>query len=442
MNAIFNFLSSPLKQPAERPPPSSMPLTASRPSLSPREQRLAKRAADRFSEPAGRSPRSRLSNVSLASTDHDNTAEISVVSRRRETIAMAPPLSVKKKRISTSTRSSPIHKPSKSNGSRVASSPAVRSSPRGRESAEGSPASLPKRVSHIAPSPAVRSSPRTRESIGAPPALASSPASVPKRVSRVASSPAVRSSPRTRESAELGTPASIPVSRSSETKSPRKSSRAPRATRPQTNGTERTLEEQPEEVHLEEEEEEVEEDRLYEFVRIADHRWVEDEKKENMIELLIQWKDGENSWVSEELLHTDNRQALFAYWRSQPGGRPKNPEDDDVYQVFAIRKHRVRNGVPQVLVEWLGYDTPENTWENQDSIEEAAPKLVDAYFDQVKGKAKIPAKTKSQAKSQPKSKARPKAPAKTKASAPAKTKAQAKTPARGVTRSSARVSKR
>ncbi|KAF5588114.1 chromo domain-containing protein [Fusarium pseudocircinatum] len=434
MNAIFNFLSSPLKQPAERPPPSSMPLTASRPSLSPREQRLAKRAADRFSEPAGRSPRSRLSNVSLASTDHDNTAEISVVSRRRETIAMAPPLSVKK-RISTSTRSSPIHKPSKSNGSRVASSPAVRSSPRGRESAEGSPASIPKRVSNIASSPAVRSSPRTRESAGGPPALASSPASVPKRVSRVASSPAVRSSPRTRESAELGTPASIPASRSSETKSPRKSSRASRATGPQTNGTEKTLEEQPEEAHFEEE---VEDDRQYEFVRIADHRWVKNEKQENVIELLIQWKDGENSWVSEELLHTDNRQALFAYWRSQPGGRPQNPEDEGVYQVFAIRKHRVRNGVPQVLVEWLGYDATENTWEDQDSMEEAAPKLVDAYFDQVKGKAKIQAKTKSQTKSKPK----PKAPAKTKAPAPAKTKAQAKTPARGVTRSSARVSKR
>ncbi|KAF5715397.1 chromo domain-containing protein [Fusarium mundagurra] len=437
MNAIFNFLSSPLKQPAERPPPSSMPLTASRPSLSPREQRLAKRASDRFSEPAGRSPRSRLSNVSLASTDDDNTAEISVVSRRRETIAMAPPLSVKK-RISTSTRSSPIHKP-KPNGSRVASSPAIRSSPRGRESAEGSPASIPKRVSHVASSPVVRSSPRTRESAGGPPAFASSPASVPKRASRVASSPAVRSSPRRRESAELGTPASIPVSRSSETKSPRKSSRASRVKVPQTNGTEKTLEEQPEEPHFEEE---AEDDRKYEFERIADHRWVENEKKEKEIELLMQWTDGETSWVSEELLHTDNRQALFAYWRSQPGGRPTNPEDDDVYRVFAIRKHRVRNGVPQVLVEWLGYDTPENTWEDQDSIEEAAPKLVDAYFDQVKGKAKIPAKAKSQTKSKPKSKAKPKAPVKAKAPAPAKTKAQAKTPARGVTRSSARVSKR
>ncbi|KAL7764806.1 hypothetical protein ACKLNR_005951 [Fusarium oxysporum f. sp. zingiberi] len=374
MNAIFNFLSSPLKQPAERPPPSSMPLTASRPSLSPREQRLAKRAADRFSEPAGRSPRSRLSNVSLASTDHDNTAEISVVSRRRETIAMAPPPSVKK-RISTSARSSPIHR-RKSNGSvsRVASSPAVRSSPRRRESAELG---------------------------GFSPAFATSPASTPKR--------GINGVSRTSE----------------EAKSPRRSSRASRVTEPQSNSKaqrEKTPEEQPEEAHSEEEEAQVDEER-HEFDSITDHRWAENE-----IELRMQWKDGESSWISEELLHTDNPQALFAYWRSQPDGRPKNPEDDEVYQVFAIRKHRVRKGVPQVLVEWVGYGASENTWEDQDYIESVAPKLVDAYFDQVKGKGK------SQTKSKPKSTAKPKA--------PAKTKAQAKTSARGVTRSSARVSKR
>ncbi|KAF4957934.1 hypothetical protein FGADI_2763 [Fusarium gaditjirri] len=377
MNAIFNFLSSPLKQPAERPPPSSMPLTASRPSLSPREQRLAKRASDRFSEPAGRSPRSRLSNVSLASSDHDNTAEISVVSRRRETIAMAPPPSVKK-RTSTSARSSPIHKP-KSNGSisRVASSPAIRSSPRRRETAELGEFS---------------------------PAFATSPSSIPKR--------GVNGVSRTSE----------------EVKSPRRSSRGSRVTEePQTNSKaqkEKMPKEQPQEVQPEEEE--AQDDEQYEFDSITDHRWAENE-----IELRMQWKDGESSWVSEELLHTDNPQALFAYWRSQPDGRPKNPdEDDDIYRVFAIRKHRVRKGVPQVQVEWLGYDSSENTWEDQDYIETVAPKLVDAYFDQVKGKAKIPAKSQTKSKAKPKPKA------------PAKAKAQTKTSTRGVTRSSARVSKR
>ncbi|CVK98165.1 uncharacterized protein FMAN_12240 [Fusarium mangiferae] len=433
MNAIFNFLSSPLKQPAERPPPSSMPLTASsRPSLSPREQRLAKRAADRFSEPAGRSPRSRLSNVSLASTD-DNTAEISVVSRRRETIAMAPPLSVKK-RISTSTRSSPIHKP-KSNGSvsRVTSSPAVRSSPRRRESAElgeSSPAliaaspAFPKRVSRVATSsPAVRSSPRARESAGGPPAFTSSPASIQRGINGVSRSSEAAESPRR------------------STRGLRVTEPEPKANTPKAQKEKKKSEEQPEEAHFEEEEEaQVEDDKRYEFVRITDHRWAEGEDE---IELLMQWKDGETSWISEELLHTDNRQALFAYWRSQPNGRPKNPNDDDeIYHVFAIRKHRVRNGTPQVFVEWLGYDASENTWEDQDYIEGVAPKLVDAYFDQVKGKGKIQVKPKSQAKSSTKSKAKPKAPARTKAPAPAKSKAQAKTSARGVTRSSARVSKR
>ncbi|KAF5625555.1 chromo domain protein [Fusarium sp. NRRL 25303] len=411
-----------------------MPLTASsRPSLSPREQRLAKRAADRFSEPAGRSPRSRLSNVSLASTD-DNTAEISVVSRRRETIAMAPPPSVKK-RISTSTRSSPIHKP-KPNGSvsRVTSSPAVRSSPRRRESAElgeSSPAliaaspALPKRVSRVATSsPAMRSSPRARESAGGPPAFTSSPASIQRGINVVSRSSEAAESPR-RSTRGLRVTESEPKANTPKAQKEKK----------------KKSEEQPDEAHFEEEEEaQVEDDKRYEFVRITDHRWADGEDE---IELLMQWKDGETSWISEELLHTDNRQALFAYWRSQPNGRPTNPEND-VYHVFAIRKHRVRNGIPQVFVEWLGYDASENTWEDQDYIEGVAPKLVDAYFDQVKGKGKIQAKSKSQAKSNTKSKAKPKAPAKTKAPAPApaKSKAQAKTSARGVTRSSARVSKR
>jgi hypothetical protein len=58
MNALFNFLSSPLKQPAERPPPPTMPLTASKSkTYSPRErQRLNQRAMDRYTEPEGRSP--------------------------------------------------------------------------------------------------------------------------------------------------------------------------------------------------------------------------------------------------------------------------------------------------------------------------------------------------------------------------------------------------
>ncbi|KAF4343661.1 chromo domain protein [Fusarium beomiforme] len=381
MNAIFNFLSSPLKQPAERPPPSSMPLTASRPNLSPREQRLAKRAADRFSEPEGRSPRTRLSNVSLASSDHDNTAEISIISRRRETITMPPPST--KKRISTSTRSSPIYKQKTSASvSRVASSPAIRSSPRRRTSVE------------------LGSSPPT--------SYTRSPAATPKSVTNG-------------------------VAQRSETKSPRRSSRASRVAEPQTNGKphkektpeveqpEEQPEEQPKEEQYQEESAQDDEDKLYEFESIANYRWVKDK-----IELRIQWTDGDNTWIPEEVLHEDNPQALFAFWRSKPHGRPNNPAQGDIYQVFAVRKHRVRKGNPEVLVEWVGYESSENTWESQEYIKEVAPQILDAYFEKAKGKRQV--------KSKPKAKAKPKA--------PAKTRAPAKTSTRTGTRSSGRITKR
>jgi hypothetical protein len=201
-------------------------------------------------------------------------------------------------------------------------------------------------------------------------------------------------------------------------------------TEPQTNGKpqkEKTPEEQPEEkpqeVQSEEEAAQDDDDKEFEFESIADYRWAK-----NKIELRIQWTDGDNTWIPEELLHADNPEALFAYWRSQPQGRPNL--QGDIYQVFAIRKHRVRKGVPEVMVEWVGYDNSANTWEAQDYIEEVAPQHVEAYFDKVKGKGK----GKVQAKSKPKSKPKPKA--------AAKTKVQAKTSARGGTRSSSRVTKR
>ncbi|KAF9775674.1 hypothetical protein IL306_006225 [Fusarium sp. DS 682] len=311
---------------------------------------------------------------------------ISIISRRRETITMPPPNT--KKRISTSTRSSPIHKQKPSASvSRVASSPAIRSSPRRITSVE------------------LGSSPPT--------SFTRSPAATPKSVPNG-------------------------VLRRSETKSPRRSSRASRVAEPQTNGkphkektpkeeqSEEQSEEQPEEEQSQEEQPQEEsakddDDKKFEFKSIANYRWVKDK-----IELRIQWTDGDSTWIPEEILHEDNPEALFAYWRSKTHGRPNNPSQGDIYQVFAVRKHRVRKGNPEVLVEWVGYDSSENTWESQKYIEEVAPQIVDAYFEKAKGKRQV--------KSKPKGKAKPKAPAKSRAPAKASTRTS--------TRSSARVTKR
>jgi hypothetical protein len=117
------------------------------------------------------------------------------------------------------------------------------------------------------------------------------------------------------------------------------------------------------------------------FKRIMDHRWDGDK-----IQLRVEWQDGERTWTPEEIFHEDNLNALLAYWRTRKDGRPVNPRDPDVFQVFTIRKHRTRQGEKQVFVEWVGYDKNQWTWESQDAMESAAPEHVAAYFDKIKDK--------------------------------------------------------
>lgn len=127
--------------------------------------------------------------------------------------------------------------------------------------------------------------------------------------------------------------------------------------------------------------EEEDDDKQHVFKRIMDHRWNGDK-----IQLRVEWQDGERTWTPEEIFHEDNLPALLAYWRTRKDGRPMNPRDPGVYQVFAIRKHRTHQGVKQVFVEWVGYDKSEWTWESQDDIESAAPEHIDAYFEKLKNK--------------------------------------------------------
>ncbi|KAJ4188585.1 hypothetical protein NW767_011874 [Fusarium falciforme] len=121
------------------------------------------------------------------------------------------------------------------------------------------------------------------------------------------------------------------------------------------------------------EEEEEEDDEPYSFNKILSHRWVK-----NKIELQIEWSEHPQTWEPEENIHRDAPAALFDYWRSK-GGRPDNPKKPGVYDIFAIRKHSKNK--KKVLVEWVGYDETEQTWEDRKKIEKAAKALVDDYFD-------------------------------------------------------------
>ncbi|KAG5928311.1 hypothetical protein E4U42_000853 [Claviceps africana] len=115
----------------------------------------------------------------------------------------------------------------------------------------------------------------------------------------------------------------------------------------------------------------------YIFDKFTDHRWAG-----NSIEIQVQWQDGDLTWEQEAVLHEDARDALLAYWASQ-GGRPTNPHDPDLFDIYAIRKHS--SDRKKLLVEWVGYDPKEASWVPRAVVEETAPKVVAAYWQSVRG---------------------------------------------------------
>nr|UWK20054.1 chromo domain containing protein [Trichoderma albolutescens] len=111
----------------------------------------------------------------------------------------------------------------------------------------------------------------------------------------------------------------------------------------------------------------------YGFKRFIGYRWVG-----NSIEVQVEWDSGEITWEPETNLHEDAPETLFEYWRDQ-GGRPKNPTDPEIYEVFAILKHNKNRS--RLLVEWVGFERSEASWTSRKIIEETAKDIVDAYFD-------------------------------------------------------------
>lgn len=122
------------------------------------------------------------------------------------------------------------------------------------------------------------------------------------------------------------------------------------------------------------------EDDKFTFTNILAHRWSGDE-----IEVKVDWHGDEATWEPEANLHHDAPDALFAYWRAQ-GGRPENPRDPGLYDIFAIRKHN-RNKM-RLLVEWTGYPPEDNTWESKKMLQETAPELLAEYWESVKPASK------------------------------------------------------
>jgi hypothetical protein len=141
-----------------------------------------------------------------------------------------------------------------------------------------------------------------------------------------------------------------------------------------------------------------EEETKYVFEGFAGYRWAGDS-----IELQVQWKrddehddseewadaeeweGGKMTWEPERKLHEDDPEFLFEYWRTQ-GGRPENPTDPGLYEIFGVLKHNKNR--TKLLIEWVGYERSEATWMLRKDIPKSAQDIVDDYFASVKTKGK------------------------------------------------------
>ncbi|KID74538.1 uncharacterized protein G6M90_00g111370 [Metarhizium brunneum] len=116
-------------------------------------------------------------------------------------------------------------------------------------------------------------------------------------------------------------------------------------------------------------------DGEYAFNRFVDYRWNGDS-----VEVQVEWEAGDTTWEREDQLHQDAPDALLEYWESQ-GGRPVNPNNADLFDIHAIRKHSKDR--KKLLVEWVGYGPKEATWVPRAVVEETAPEVVAQYWKTV-----------------------------------------------------------
>ncbi|KAJ4267151.1 hypothetical protein NW762_003250 [Fusarium torreyae] len=341
MDVIRNLFSSPRKQPAQKPlPPPTSKMSPQSKTYSKKEIRRASRGSDRYSLPEGRSPRSRVSNVSSITAAQDTTGDISYTQQQEFVVSMPPP---RRKRISTGTS---------------ASTPAANSSPAIRRSS-----GVTSSAARLKSSPRVRSSPPVRSS--------------PRGIA----SPVLGSSPANRSSVLAAS--AKPAASSPPTRGVIQTARAPRASLTKKNAVPQQAEKKTQAAK-----EEQGETRAV-IKRIKDFRW---NAEINQFRLLIEWEDGEDTWEDEEIIHADARKTLLAFWKSK-GGRP---EESELYQAFAVRG--LRNDKSECHVEWVGYGDKDKTWEPIEHLLNGK-QLVDEFLERArKTKTKTRANPKARAK--------------------------------------------
>ncbi|KAI1322076.1 hypothetical protein F5Y16DRAFT_387687 [Xylariaceae sp. FL0255] len=132
---------------------------------------------------------------------------------------------------------------------------------------------------------------------------------------------------------------------------------------------------------------------ILEIASLVKHRMADDQS--GTVELLVHWVDGketDTTWEDEAEIQRGAQEMLYAYWAAQ-GGRqsalfhkPENPPAE-MYHVYDILRHIRRRGGPQFEIQWVGHSAKphETTIESETKVRDIAPRLLDEYWNRVRG---------------------------------------------------------
>ncbi|KAL2884326.1 hypothetical protein SGCOL_000267 [Colletotrichum sp. CLE4] len=124
---------------------------------------------------------------------------------------------------------------------------------------------------------------------------------------------------------------------------------------------------------------------IFAFDKILGHR--RDPNDKTLFQMHINWKHDDPTWETEQTIHEDAEEALFAYWDSLKGGRLGAMVDKNLWHALRVEKHKQKpSGAVQLYVCWIG--SPERSWEPEKQVEVYARQHVENYWRSKGGREK------------------------------------------------------
>ncbi|XEV07408.1 hypothetical protein FSHL1_012695 [Fusarium sambucinum] len=111
---------------------------------------------------------------------------------------------------------------------------------------------------------------------------------------------------------------------------------------------------------------------------IFNHRCV---KADYTVRLVVEMANGKRIILPEREVQAVYPHFVYGYWKSFTGGRAAITEFDLFHPFFILdhRKTKGRAGTIQYLVQWVGYDEEDTTWERSEDLAAWSAELKSEY---------------------------------------------------------------